>query len=156
MIHHLAQLNIARFLAPIDHPDVADFVAMLDPINAIADDTEGFVWRLVGDGDNATDIQFYDDPKLLVNMSVWTDIESLKTFVYRSNHVEAFKRRSEWAHSPIEAHQVLWWIPAGHEPSLEEADERLNSLRANGPTATAFTFAKSFPEPAEETAKVEP
>ncbi|MEE9417593.1 MAG: DUF3291 domain-containing protein [Acidimicrobiales bacterium] len=149
MIHHLAQLNIAKFLQPIDHPDVADFVEMLEPINAMADDTPGFIWRLVGETDNATDIQFYDDPKKLVNMSVWTDIDSLRKFVYRSNHVEAFKRRAEWADAPVEAHQVLWWIPAWHQPSLDEADERLNQLRAKGPTASAFTFAKSFPSPNE-------
>ena len=145
--HHLAQLNIARFREAMDSPANAGFVAELDPINEIADNADGFIWRLQDDSGNATSIQFYDDPLQLVNMSVWRDLESLRAFVYRSAHVEIFKRRLEWADPLPDAHQVLWWIPAGHIPDVAEADERLQQLRREGPSPTAFTFASPQPPP---------
>jgi len=144
--HHLAQMNTARFRHPMDHPDLAGFVEMLDPLNHQADAAPGFVWRLTDEGSNdATSITFYDDPLLLVNLSVWTDLDSLRNYVYRTAHVEMVKRREEWADAMEDAYIVLWWVPAGHVPDVAEADARLNQLRRNGPTADAFTFGKAFP-----------
>lgn len=149
--HHLAQLNIARFRAPMDDPQLADFVAALDPINHLAEDAPGFVWRLTDEGsNNATSITFYDDPLLLVNMSVWTDVESLRQYVYRSAHTDLLRRRKEWAVPLDEVHLVLWWVPAGHTPDLDEANERLTVLEAEGPTEEAFTFARPFPPPTDD------
>jgi hypothetical protein len=145
---HIAQFNIARFHHPMDAPEMAGFVEKLDPINQLAENTPGFVWRLVGaDSNDATTIAFYEDPLLLVNMSVWTDLESLKAYVYQSDHVEVFKRRAEWADPLESSHLVLWWVPAGHIPTVAEADERLKQLVANGATAEAFTFATTFGPP---------
>ena len=146
--YHLAQMNIARFLLPMDHPDMLGFVEMLDPINHQADAAPGFIWRLTGDGsNNATSLVYYDDPLLLVNMSVWTDAESLRNYVYRTEHVEMVKRRHEWANAMDSNYIVLWWVPAGHLPDIAEGDARLEVLKANGPTPDAFTFAKHFPPP---------
>lgn len=146
--YQLAQLNTARFLHPMDHPDMAGFVEMLDPVNHQADSAPGFVWRLTDEGsNNATSIEYYDDPLLLVNISVWADVDALRSFVYQSEHVAMVKRKAEWAESMKTRHIVLWWVPAGHEPTVAEADERLKLLEANGPTPDAFTFAQSFPPP---------
>lgn len=146
--HHLAQMNIARFRHGMDHPDLAGFVEMLDPINHQADAAPGFVWRLTDPGsNNATSITFYDDPLMLVNLSVWTDIESLRTYVYRTGHASMVKRRREWA-DPLESrHLVLWWVPAGHIPDIAEGDAKLRRLDAEGPTPEAFTFGQHFPPP---------
>ena len=144
MNYHLAQLNIAQFRLPQKHPVNADFVANLDRVNAIAESQQGFVWRLVGDGNDATDIQAFDDPNILVNLSVWTDIESLAAFAYRNSaHKEIMRRRNEWF-DKMEFYLVLWWIEEGHIPTLTEAKERLNLLEANGPSEKAFTFKQSF------------
>lgn len=146
--YHLAQLNIARFHHPMDHPDLAEFVAMLDPLNALAESSPGFVWRLTGEGaNNAVDIHYYDDPRLLVNMSVWTDLDSLRNYVYRSAHVDMYRRRRQWADAMDDAHLVLWWIREGHIPDLAEADARLERLRSEGPSPEAFTFGSPFPAP---------
>lgn len=146
--YHLAQMNTARFFHSMDHPDMAGFVEMLDPVNHQADAADGFVWRLVDDdSNNATSITFYDDPLLLVNLSVWEDLDSLRTYVYRTNHGEMVKRRGEWADRMDEAHIVLWWVPAGHRPDVAEADAKLRHLREHGPTADAFTFGQNFPPP---------
>lgn len=145
----LAQLNVARFRLPMDHPDMSGFVEMLDPMNNLADACAGLVWRLTDEGSNdATSITYYEDPLLLVNMSVWTDLASLRDYVYRSEHAAMVKRRTEWADVMESRHLVLWWVPAGHRPDIAEADARLEQLRAHGPTATAFTFGTSFPAPA--------
>lgn len=133
---HLAQLNVARLLAPLDDPLLADFVQALDRINAVAEASPGFVWRLRGT------VAYPGDAMVLPNLSVWHSVESLRAFAYRSDHVEIFRRRAQWFEPPREAHAVLWWIPAGHEPSLEEAIARLEYLRAHGPSPHAFTFAK--------------
>lgn len=144
MNYHLAQLNIAQFRLPQVHPVNADFVANLDRVNAIAESQQGFVWRLVGDGNDATDIQAFDDPNILVNLSVWTDIESLAAFAYRNSaHKEIMRRRNEWF-DKMEFYLVLWWIEEGHIPTLTEAKERLNLLEADGPSEKAFTFKQSF------------
>ena len=144
MNYHLAQLNIAQFRLPQEHPVNADFVANLDRVNAIAESQQGFVWRLVGDGNDATDIQAFDDPNILVNLSVWTDIESLAAFAYRNSaHKEIMRRRNEWF-DKMEFYLVLWWIEEGHIPTLTEAKERLNLLEADGPSEKAFTFKQSF------------
>ena len=123
------------------------FVDRLDEINALADDSPGFVWRLQTEEGDATSIQAFDDPNLIVNMSAWENIESLKNFVYKTAHVELIRDRDAWFSKIKTVHQVLWWIPAGHLPSVEEGKERLAGLEANGPNPAAFTFAKPFPVP---------
>ncbi len=144
MAYHLAQLNIARFHLPKEHPINKDFVDNLDRVNAIAERQEGFIWRLVGDGDNATDIQAFDDPKMIVNMSVWASMESLSAFVYRNKeHRSIMRRREEWFEE-IEFYLVLWWVKTSHTPSLKEAKEKLTLLQENGPSANAFTFKAPF------------
>ena len=146
---HIAQLNVGRSVAPPGSPELADFMAALDRINAMAEASPGFVWRLQSASGNATDILVSDDPQSLINMSVWSSIESLFAFVYRSGHTEVMKRRREWFEKPTEAYQALWWIPAGHTPSIEEALERLALLRREGPTPRAFTFNQRYPRPGE-------
>ncbi len=143
--YHLAQINIARMIAPLDNPIMAGFVAQLDSINALADESAGFVWRLQTDDGNATDITAFDDPVILVNMSVWESIEALHTYTYKTAHSGVFRDRKKWFEMPKEAHMALWWIPAGHVPTVEEGQERLNLLRQNGPTPKAFTFKQNFP-----------
>jgi uncharacterized protein DUF3291 len=146
--YHLAQLNIGRLRAPIDSPRLAPFVARLDPVNALADAAPGFVWRLVADGANdATQIRPYEDETLAVNLSVWTSLEALWNFVYRSAHLDVMRRRREFFHRMHEPYEVLWWLPAGELPSVEEAVERLAYLRAHGPSAHAFTFKQRYPAP---------
>ena len=140
----LAQLNIARFKYSPEDPGLADFMAALDPINALADSSRGFVWRLQDDSGNATGIHAFDDPLLLVNLSVWEDIDSLYEFVYRSDHTAIMRRRAEWAHKMDEAHMVLWWVPEGNKPTLDEAKAKLELLRREGPTPQAFTFRHRF------------
>ncbi|MCG8413812.1 MAG: DUF3291 domain-containing protein [Pseudomonadales bacterium] len=148
---HLAQVNIARALAPVDSPLLQDFVDNLERLNALADNAPGFVWRLQSDSGDATDFRPYDDDTL-INMSVWEDLESLHHYVYRSAHVEIMKRRKEWFERMADAYTVLWWVPAGHIPSIEEAVEKLALLQAKGPGPEAFTFAKPFPQPQNDEA----
>ena len=144
--HELAQLNIARLAAPIDSPRLADFVANLERINALAEASPGFVWRLQDEAGDATAIRHFGDD-VIINMSVWRDVASLQDYVYRSAHTEVLRRRQEWFEKIRESYLALWWIPAGHKPSLDEAGSRLERLRENGPTAEAFTFNKTFPAP---------
>ena len=146
---HIAQLNVGRTLAPTDSPQLEEFMAALDRINAQADATPGFVWRLQSDSGNATDIQVSPDPYFLVNLSVWSSLEALFEFVYRSAHTQVMVRRRQWFERPTQAYQVLWWVPAGHLPSVAEALERLEQLRADGPTPRAFTFSQRYPMPGE-------
>ena len=153
----LAQINIARFKAPIDDPLLAGFVEMLDPINALADVAPGFVWRLQTDAGNATSIHAFDDDLILVNMSVWASIEELNAFVYRSGHFEVFRRRRDWTEHMERAYLALWWIPAGTIPTVEEGKRRLDRLIERGPTPEAFTFKQTFSAPSgAETAPVSP
>jgi hypothetical protein len=145
--HELAQLNIGIIKAPMDSPIMADFAASLERINALADQSPGFVWRLQTDEGDATSIRPFEDENLLVNMSVWRDVETLNKFVYRSAHVDIMRRRREWFELMREAFLVLWWVPAGHRPSIAEAVARLEILRSKGPTTEAFTFRQAFPPP---------
>ena len=143
--HHLAQFNIARAVAPLDDPVLADFMAQLDEINALAEDSSGFVWRLESDSGNATDIRAYDDPRMLINMSVWDSLKALFDYVYRSGHSKVMARRREWFERFAGPYVVLWWVPAGHRPTLQEAQHRLAHLERHGPSAHAFTFKQCFP-----------
>lgn len=147
----LAQINVGRLKAPLDAPETRDFADNLDSVNALADGSSGFVWRLVGDGGDATDVSVSDDPLMLINMSVWTDPESLAAFVYRSGHREIMRRRREWF-DDIGVFQTLWWVPAGHRPTPEEGLGRLETLKRLGPTAEAFTFRDLFPAPGSDAA----
>ena len=145
--YHLAQYNIARLVAPLEDPRIADFVANLERINTLGDRTPGFVWRHQTADGNSTSVRVRDDPLIIINLTVWETIESLFEYAYRSGHVEFYRRRREWFEAPSEAHLVLWWIPAGHIPTVEEAEERLDYLRAHGPTPEAFTFKQRFGPP---------
>ena len=142
---NIAQLNVGRAVAPPGSPELADFMAALDRINALAESSPGFVWRLQSASGNATDILVCEDPRSLINMSVWSSVESLIAFVYRSGHTAVMQRRREWFEKPVAARQVLWWIPAGHIPTIAEALERLEQLRREGPTERAFTFSRRYP-----------
>ena len=144
MTYHIAQINIGRILAPLDTPVMADFMNNLDRINALADETPGFVWRLVGEGNNATSIRPYEDDRMLINMSVWENISVLREFVYRTAHAEFLGRRTEWFEKLGAPIMVLWWIPAGQIPTPQEGAAKLDYLEANGPTPLAFTFKKLF------------
>jgi Domain of unknown function (DUF3291) len=146
--HHLAQVNIALPREPLDAPLLQDFVAQLEPVNATADASPGFVWRLQTDDGDATGVRAFGDDRMIVNMSVWESLEALRDFVYASReHIAVLRRRREWFERMAEAFMVLWWVPAGHVPSVAEAEERLALLRAAGPTPDAFTFRQSFPPP---------
>jgi len=144
MESYLAQVNIAKMIAPIDSPVMAAFVANLDKINAVAENSEGFIWRLKDDSNNATAIKIFDDDFLIVNMSVWENPQSLFQFVYQSSHMEVFKRRKEWFERMPEMHMAQWYIPGGHLPAIAEAIERLLHLRTHGETPFAFSFKKRF------------
>ena len=147
---HIAQLNVGRMVAPVTAPEVADFMANLEPINALADASAGFVWRLQTDEGNATSIHAFSDPLLLLNMSVWESIEALRAFTYTTAHTAVLRRRAEWFEKLAEAHLVLWWVPAGHIPTAEEAIGRLERLRRAGPTPAAFTFRVPFEPGADD------
>lgn len=144
----LAQINVARFILAKDHPANAPFMSALDHVNARAEASPGFVWRLKGDGNNATDVEAVPgDARFIVNMSVWRDMAALAAFAYRQNdHVAVMRRRHEWF-EPMEAAFVLWWVPAGHRPTIEEGMAKLAALAANGPTSEAFTFRTPFAAP---------
>jgi hypothetical protein len=144
---HLAQLNVARALAPLEDPLLADFMAALDGVNALAESSPGFVWRLKAEDGNATSIRVNEDPRLIVNMSIWESVEALFDFAYRSDHTRIMARRREWFEKPSGAYMALWWVPSGHRPSLEEALLRLQRLDREGPTTQAFTFKSRFPAP---------
>jgi hypothetical protein len=144
MKYHLAQLNIGKILGPIDGPVMAEFVANLDPINSLAEKSPGFVWRLKEDSNNATSIKVFDDDFIIVNMSVWENVDALFQFVYQSQHTEYVKRRKEWFEKMPEMYMALWYVPAGHAPTVQEAVERLNYLRKHGETPFAFSFKKRF------------
>lgn len=133
--------------APIDSPQLADFVAGLEPINALADTAPGFVWRLQTEEGDATAIRPYDDDMVMVNMSVWTSVEALKAFVYSAEHRSYLARRREWFERMDEAIVALWWVEAGHLPTVDEAKERLALLDRVGPSPAAFTFRTAFPAP---------
>jgi hypothetical protein len=145
--HELAQVNIMRLKAPLDALPLQPFVAALDPVNALADQAPGFVWRLKTPEGDATAFRIFGDDMLLVNMSTWTSLEALHDYVYRTAHVEIMRRRREFA-LPVAAGEVslaLWWVAAGHRPTVKEAEERLRHLRVHGPTPFAFSPRSPFP-----------
>jgi hypothetical protein len=127
---------------------MSGFVSRLPELNALADSSPGFVWRLQSEQGNATSYQPYSDPMVLMNMSVWESLESLSQYTYHSAHVEIFRNRAQWFERPTEAYLALWWIPAGHIPTLEEAVDRLDYRRSHGETPAAFSFTRAFPAPA--------
>ena len=151
--YHLAQVNIATARAPMDDPLMAGFVERLEPLNALADRSPGFVWRLQTDDGDATAIRVFDNPLILFNLTVWESVEALEAYVYSSDHVNAVKKRLEWFEKPAQAPFALWWIPAGHIPDEEEAKERLEKLWRDGPTPEAFTFRVRFPAPGDTLAR---
>lgn len=145
--YQLAQLNVGTIKGPIDSPVMAEFVANLDRINALAEQSPGFVWRLQGDDGNATTLATPLGENVIPNMSVWEDVASLNHYVYKSAHVEIMKRRKEWFERMQDAFVVLWWVPQGHRPSIGEAVARLEHLRAHGSSDFAFTFRDARPAP---------
>lgn len=154
---HLAQFNIARLLRPLGHADTAEFVAALEPVNAIAERTPGFVWRLTDDDGNSSSyvpIPGVDDPLLIVNFSVWEDLESLRHFVYRSGHASYLRRRREWFERPSEAFLVCWWTPAGALPdggaAVADAYGRLQGLRRDGPSPEGWPLTDPLPPPSAD------
>ena len=144
---HLAQVNIARMLAPLDSPVMAGFVAKLDEFNALADRSPGFVWRFQSESGNATYLRPYDDDRIIFNLSVWQTPDHLKAYVYRTGHADMIRQRQQWFEHRDEAILALWWIPAGHLPAVDEAKNRLAHLRQHGATAHAFSFRQIFPAP---------
>ncbi len=152
MTFELAQVNIARLVAPLDDPLLADFVAALDPVNELADRAPGFIWRLQTDEGNATSIRAFEwdaggSAGVITNLSVWTDADSLARFVHGEGHRRVLRRRREWFERLPEAWTALWWVPAGQRPTTADAEWRIRRLRAHGPTPEAFTLHHRFPAP---------
>ncbi len=147
--HHLAQINIARMLAPIDDPVMSEFVAQLSPVNALAEQSPGFVWRLQSESGDATSIKVFDDDMVIINLTVWESIDALRQFVYKSAHSDVLRDRKRWFQRFDGPYYALWWIPAGHLPGTGESKKRLEFLRANGESPYAFSFKNTFPEPAK-------
>jgi hypothetical protein len=143
----IAQLNVGRAMGPMDGPVMADFVARLDEINGLAEASPGFVWRLKGDNNNATELHYTDDPRFIVNLTVWRSIDELRAFTYASHHSELFKRRFEWFERSETPTMTMWWQPAGTIPDIHDALRRLRHLADHGPTPEAFTFKQRFPAP---------
>jgi hypothetical protein len=144
---HIAQVNVAQAKADMASDLMQGFVSRLDEINTLADGADGFIWRLKEDSGSATAIRVFDDPLLLINMSVWANLDALKHYVYKSFHVDLIKDRDAWFNKLGQSHQALWWIPVGHIPNVEEAQKKLEYIRKFGPSAEAFTFAKPHPMP---------
>ncbi|TGV01149.1 DUF3291 domain-containing protein [Flavivirga rizhaonensis] len=140
---HLAQVNVAKRLAPMDDPIMQDFVNNLDRINALADESEGFVWRLK-DEDKDLGAQIFQDDKLLINMSVWENLEALFNYTYKSGHIEVFKRKKEWFGKMKMMHMAFWYVPKGYEPTFQDAKNRLDYLNKHGDTPYAFSFKSKF------------
>ena len=147
--YQLAQVNIARLVAPLTDPVMADFVANLGPINAVAESSPGFVWRFQTEQGDATAVRPYDDDRLIINLSVWEDLASLRAFVFRGAHAGFLKRRREWFDvlTLTDAYVALWWVPAAHRPTVAEATAQIEHLRQHGPSPEAFTFRDFYPAP---------
>ncbi len=148
--HHLAQINVGRLRFPLEAPETAEFVAALDPINQLAEASPGFVWRLTGDDGSSSSyvaVTGRDDPLEIVNYSIWQDLDSLKHFMHKTDHLGFLRRRREWFEVPTVAIAACWWIPAGTIPEVDEAYERLEHLRANGSTPTAWALNQPVPPP---------
>ena len=142
--YHIAQVNIGRVKEPVEHPSMSGFMTRLDEINALADTSPGFVWRLQTSEGNATYFRPYADDRILVNMSVWVSIETLRHYVYQTAHAALLRQRHEWFEKFAGAYTALWWVPAVHRPGLDEAKKRLAHLETHGPTQFAFTFKTTF------------
>lgn len=147
MKYHLVQLNVAKMNADIEDPIMASFVQRIDEINSLAENSKGFIWRFQDDQGDATYLRPFEDPRILFNMSVWEEIEDLMNYVYTSKHLELLKSKNEWFTKLGEAHLALWWIEKGRLPSVEEALNKLDFIKKNGPSQEVFTFAKRFPKP---------
>jgi len=141
---YLAQLNIAKAKFALDAPEIKEFVDNLEPVNNLAEQSDGFVWRLKDDSGDATSISAYDDPSIIINMSVWESIDELKNFMFRTHHRDFLRRKKEWFESLAEDSYVLWWVPKGHTPTIDEGINKLEFLRSNGDTPQAFTFKSNF------------
>ena len=148
-MYQLAQVNIACMLAPLTDPLMAEFVAQLDAINALADSSPGFLWRLQTPEGNATALRPYEDDLILVNLSLWASLTDLSAFVYKSRHRAVMQQRRQWFQRFDGPFVALWWVPRGHIPSVEQARERLSILHAHGETPYAFSFKKAYPAPEE-------
>ncbi len=145
--YHLAQFNIAGGLGLPEDPVMAEFMANLDEINALAEASPGFVWRFQTEDGNATAVRPYEDERTLINLSVWESVEAFRAFVYQSAHGGFVRRGSEWFTPKTEPQIVMWWISDDTLPTIEDGVSRLEKLRAQGPSADGFTFARSFPPP---------
>src|SRR5258708_7834015 len=150
MSYHLAQINISRLVAPLDDPKIAEFVAQLEPINALADKAPGFVWRLQSESGNATDIAYSDDPFVIVNMSVWESIDTLREFATNQITCKCFATAPNGLKKTVKPGYCLWWIPAGHIPTVGEGRGRLEHYQLHGATPHSFWFSQQFPHPADE------
>jgi Domain of unknown function (DUF3291) len=148
--YYLAQINIALMKAPIEDPVMAEFAAALNEVNAVADRSPGFVWRLQTSSGNATNIRAYSDSRMLVNLSVWRSVEQLKAYVYNSLHGDFFVRRRQWFEKYQGEHFAMWWIPSGYLPTVEEGKAKLDYLALHGDSPECFTFAKPFYSPVNE------
>lgn len=145
--YHLAQVNVARAKAALTDPLMQGFVEQLDHINELADNSPGFVWRLQTEEGDATAVQLYEDPLVIVNLSVWESLEALEQYVYSGEHLTVLKSRKNWFEKFDGPMLALWWIPAGATPTPESARDALEKLRRDGPTPEVFTFAKRYPAP---------
>jgi len=143
-VKHLAHANVAEMRTAYDDPKMAGFIARLDPLNAIADTSPGFIWRLDDDSTDDIAAQVFDSPRLIFNLSVWESVEALEDYAYKSDHVEAVRKRAEWFVKPTRSPLVLWWVEAGHLPDIEEAKLKFDLLWNSGPSPEAFTFGKRF------------
>jgi hypothetical protein len=148
----LAQVNIGRLVAPLTDPLLAEFVAALDPVNAVADAAPGFVWRMQTETGNATDIEAFtwdaeESAGVITNLSVWTDLESLRAFVNADAHRTVLRRRRQWFQPMRDVSLACWWVPTGHRPTTPEAEARVRFLRVHGPTDYAFTLRHHFRPP---------
>jgi len=141
---HLAQLNIAKAKYSLEAVEIKEFVDNLEPVNSLAESSEGFIWRLKDESGDATGIHAFSDPNIIVNMSVWDSTDALKNFMFRTHHRDFLRRKKEWFHNIPEDSYVLWWVPIGHIPTIEEAVEKLEFLRGNGDSPEAFTFKSNF------------
>lgn len=152
MTYELAQVNVARLDAPLEHPRLRDFVAALDAVNQEADNAPGFRWRLQAEDGNATSIRAFawdvqGAAGMIVNMSVWQSVDALANYVFSGQHLVVMKRRREWFVPMREAYTALWWVPEGHRPTTDEAEQRVRLLREQGPTSMSFTLRRSWPPP---------
>ena len=150
-VYHLAQVNVATALAPLDDASMSGFAARLVPLNELADGSPGFVWRLQSEEADALAARLFDNPRLLFNLTLWDSVEALEAYVYRSDHLNAVTKRSQWFERPRKPPLALWWVKAGHRPSVEEAKERIERLWREGPTPSAFNFRTRFPAPGSTT-----